>query len=159
MAISRVIICVWWITFASQVHAIRYVMLVYILITWNILHLNKIKPRHLILPSYMIYCSSYTDDPCQDVSFGACTLDRYSIIKNGTQADSITCQEACNNLPGCKFFRYSDQFNLKCNLLSEDYRKYCDIIGGSLVGRLKITKPSTDNHEYILSIILSWYFV
>ena len=67
------------------------------------------------------------------ITFGGCSLKRESIIKNGTQADAVTCQEACQSHDGCEFFRYSDQFNSKCSLLNEDYRRNCDIIGGSLV--------------------------
>ena len=76
------------------------------------------------------------EDPCMDITFGACSLDRSNIIKNGTQADAVTCQEACNNHEECQFFRFSDQFNSKCTFLREEYRRSCDIVGGSLVCNL-----------------------
>ena len=76
----------------------------------------------------------FMEDACKDITFGACLLDRSNIIKNGSQADAVTCQEACNNHEECHFFRFSDQFNSKCNFLREEYRRGCDVIGGSLVG-------------------------
>ena len=79
------------------------------------------------------YFSGSSENPCEGITFGGCLLRRSSIIKNGTQADAVTCQEACRYQIGCEFFRYSDQFNSKCTLLSDDYRMDCDIIGGSLV--------------------------
>ena len=101
--------------------------------------------------------SGFIEGPCKDITFGACTLDRSNIIKNGTQSDAVTCQEACRNHDGCQFFRFSDQFNSKCTLLREEYRRNCDIIGGSLVCNLSIQKSIDSFSRFICVVIfLVW---
>ena len=99
----------------------------------------------------------FMEGPCKDITFGECTLDRSNIIKNGTQADAVTCQEACRNHDGCQFFRFSDQFNSKCTLLSEEYRRNCDVVGNSLVCSL-YKKNSIDSFSRIINgvIFLVW---
>ena len=99
------------------------------------INIIKIIPNTFLNIIHKLF-SGFIEDPCKDITFGACTLDRSSIIKNGTQADAVTCQETCRNHDGCQFFRFSDQFNSKCTLLSKEYRRSCDIIGGSLVCNL-----------------------
>ena len=134
MAFHRLIISACSVICLSQMQVIRYVKHVYIDLHSFYPLLFKIEYAYqYIFQHRVLFFSGLKEDPCKDITFGACFIDRSSIIKKGYQADAITCQEECRNHDGCEFFHYNPRFNLRCTLLSSDYRKNCDIIGGSLV--------------------------
>ena len=91
----------------------------------------------------------FKEDMCKDITFGACSPKKSTIIQNVTHVTSYSCQEACKILQGCKFYRYSDDSNSTCTFLREEYRNTCDIIGSTRVITLITNNLQLICHNHI----------
>ena len=72
-------------------------------------------------------------DVCKDVTFSGCPIENAHKIKKRYSSDAVSCQSACAYNEDCKYFRFKDNVNHGCSILSEDYRQDCNIFAAPVV--------------------------
>merc|ERR1712136_221990 len=73
---------------------------------------------------------------CRDVTVGECSVF-YDLIKNVTSTSIENCQDLCELINSCNYFRFDGQ---NCSLLDGEYRRDCNVKAGP---------PDTDLYDCI----------